>query len=153
MLQYSPLVCGLSVPLCGSTSHAGPVRAGFLLHYGGASWGPGRLIHTAVVRSVGDLYGANRSTKQLLGICLACGVLHRVTLVLQAGGGHHTVGGEDLSLTILAALFSHTLQYPKHFELGAITVITRPRGAVELEAATTRDVVFTLLITRIWEMK
>ena len=137
MLQYLPLVCGLSVPLCRSASHAGPVRAGFLLHYGGASRGPGPLIHTAVVRSVGDLYGANRSTKQLLGICLACGVLHRVTLVLQAGGGHHTVGGEDLSLTVLAALFSHALQYPKHFELGAVTVITRTGGTVELQAATT----------------
>ena len=109
MLQYLPLVCGLSVPLCRSPSHAGSVRAGFLFHYGGASRGPSLLIHTAVVRSVGDLYGANRSTKQLLGICLACGVLHRVTLVLQAGGGHHTVGGEYLPLTVLATLCCHAL--------------------------------------------
>ena len=74
-------------------------------------------------------------------------MLNSVAPVSKVCGGHGTVEWEDFPITVLAALGGNALQHPEHLEFGAITVITRTRGAVELYASTTGDEVLTALIS------
>ena len=80
-------------------------------------------------------------------------MLHCVALIIHALVLHHCVGGEDLSLTVLAALGCQAVQDPEHLSLGPVTVLTRAGHAGVLHATHAGYVGLALLVSGTWYMR